>query len=414
MTLSKKLFFSFFAALVIAVASFVLVIRSSMVEGFHHYIGANDQRELKALARTLANFYQQNGSWDAVRREGPLRVVPPMARPPGGPGNQPPPFRRPPPRLPSNAASGNDSNALNRLPMALPRMMPRLTLLDASGNAVWGPPPGPNWVKQPIDLDGKNIGELYLRPEERLGNELERQFLAQQEKALLITGAIILLLSALAAWWLSGHLLAPIRSLLQGHQALRRGEYGHRLAANSHDELGQLVKDFNELAQTLEQTEKLRRQWVADMSHELRTPLAVLRAELESIQDGIYPLDMQRIHLLHQDVLQLSKLVQDLHELALSDLGALNYRKESLDLGRLLSQVCAGFEARCQQQKLALTHRISGNAPFEGDPARLSQLFHNLLENSIRYTDAAGTITVSLKPSGKGYIVVIEDSITTM
>lgn len=402
LTLSRKLFLAFSAALAVAVASFALVSYLSVASGFRHYVGANERRELNALAETLGHYYQQASSWDAIRREGPLSAVPPMAPPPqrGAREGQRRPMRY------------GVSRALSDLPISMPRLMPRLALLDRNGNAVWGPPPGPDWVSEPVTADGTVVGQLFLRPREQLGNELQRQFLAQQKLALLITGGIILLLSGVAAWALSSNLLAPVRNLLSGHKALRRGEYGHRLEVRGKDELSQLLSDFNELAKTLEQTEKIRRQWVADISHELRTPLAILRAELESIQDKVYPLDMQRIHLLHQDVLQLTALVEDLQELALSDIGALTYRKEPLDLRKLLGQICDSFQTRCRKRGLALGTDWNNldSVPIEGDAGRLSQLFHNLLENSIRYTDKGGRVEVMMRKLSHHWEVTIQDS----
>ena len=113
---------------------------------------------------------------------------------------------------------------------------------------------------------------------------------------------------------------------------LASGKYAVRIPVSSSDELGQLARDFNAMALTLEKNEKARRQWVADISHELRTPLAVLRGEIEALLDGIRNTTPEAIRSLHVETLRLHRLVEDLYQLALSDLGALTYRKEDLDL----------------------------------------------------------------------------------
>ena len=104
-----------------------------------------------------------------------------------------------------------------------------------------------------------------------------------------------------------------------------------RAPAGANDELGCLGRDLNTLAETLEANEQARRRWVADISHELRTPLSLLRAELEALQDGLRPMDRTAVDALHGDALRLKRLVDDLHDLSLTDLGAQSYRKVELD-----------------------------------------------------------------------------------
>ncbi|HEY6009101.1 MAG TPA: ATP-binding protein, partial [Geobacteraceae bacterium] len=164
------------------------------------------------------------------------------------------------------------------------------------------------------------------------------------------------------------------------------------------DELGRLAEDFNSLAMTLEQNEKARRQWVADISHELRTPLAVLRGEIEALQDGVRQANPETIHSLHGEVLRLGRLVDDLYQLSLSDVGALTYRKEELDLTELLDEALAAFGPEFTQKGITLTAHIprDGRAVVFGDPARLHQLFANLLDNALKYTDSGGELIIRL------------------
>ncbi len=81
--------------------------------------------------------------------------------------------------------------------------------------------------------------------------------------------------------------MKPIKRLLEGTNRLANGDFATRVPESGRDELGQLAKDFNHLASTLEKNEQMRRDYMADISHELRTPLSVLRGELEAVQDGV-------------------------------------------------------------------------------------------------------------------------------
>jgi len=204
--------------------------------------------------------------------------------------------------------------------------------------------------------------------------------------------------------------LKPVKDVAQGAHALTRGRFDIRLEPHSKDELGQLAMDFNALAEALQRNELLRRQGMADISHELRTPLALLRGEIEAMQDGIRPFDQFQLGKLHGSIMQLNRLVDDLYELALTDAGALSYRKESLNLAAIL-QLCAdSAQHRINQSSLTLHQDIPEQLTVFGDARRLRQVVDNLLKNSRRYTDPGGEIQISAWQTNRYVHFKIEDS----
>lgn len=175
--------------------------------------------------------------------------------------------------------------------------------------------------------------------------------------------------------------------------------------------LDQLARDFNQLAQALDNNERARRDFMADVSHELRTPLAVLRAELEALQDGIRPMTRESLTSLHQEVGQLGKLIEDLYDLSLTDVGALAYRRAPIDLSVVLQSTLAGMHTRIAAAGLTLqAHGITAPLHVDGDERRLQQLLSNLLENALRYTDAGGQLRVQCARRAHLVEIVIEDS----
>jgi two-component system sensor histidine kinase BaeS len=192
---------------------------------------------------------------------------------------------------------------------------------------------------------------------------------------------------------------------------LTSGDYGLRLPVHGHDELGQLSEDFNTLALTLEQNRRARQQWIADISHELRTPLSILQGELESVQDGIRPLNTESLDSLHSEVVHLNALVNDLHELSLTDMGALVYEKKQVNISDILEQSFDMHQQMAKKHNLRLTLRVDTPNPDKrilmlGDPNRLQQLFDNLLQNSCRYTDEGGEVQVYVKENGNNNVVI--------
>jgi len=190
------------------------------------------------------------------------------------------------------------------------------------------------------------------------------------------------------------------------------GKYATRVPVSSSNELGQLARDFNAMALTLEKHEKERRQWVADISHELRTPVAVLRGEIEALLDGVRSITPETIRSLHAEALRLGRLVDDLYQLSLSDIGALTYRKENLDLGKTLRDSMESFRAEFGRKGIAISANLLRETGFTvfADRERLNQLFANLFENSLRYTDAGGKLVIDLFLSEGRVVLEFQDS----
>ncbi|PLL20542.1 two-component system sensor histidine kinase BaeA, partial [Klebsiella michiganensis] len=218
------------------------------------------------------------------------------------------------------------------------------------------------------------------------------------------------LLAALATFPLARGLLAPVKRLVEGTHRLAAGDFSTRVAATSSDELGRLAKDFNQLASTLERNQQMHRDLMADISHELRTPLAVLRGELEAIQDGIRKFTPDSIASLQAEVATLTKLVDDLHQLSMSDEGALSYRKTPVNIINLLEVAAGAFRERFASRGLSIGVSLPESATIFGDRDRLMQLFNNLLENSLRYTDSGGGLQINASQSGDILVLDFADS----
>jgi two-component system sensor histidine kinase BaeS len=236
-------------------------------------------------------------------------------------------------------------------------------------------------------------------------------FLEQLRDSLWWIVAFAVAFSALAATLLARHFRRPIQDLAGGAAMLAEGRFDVRLPAARSDELGELARHFNTLAQQLGSLEGARRQWVADTSHELRTPLAVLRAQLEAIQDGVRTAGPESVDAMLRQVLALNKLIDELYALARADVGALDIKPQPLDLWQLACGQARTFEARLQAAGLALD---IGAAPpraiAAADPDRMRQVLDNLLENSLRYTAPGGRVALSAVADGAHLSVYLDDS----
>jgi two-component system sensor histidine kinase BaeS len=210
---------------------------------------------------------------------------------------------------------------------------------------------------------------------------------------------------------LARSLTRPLQRIAHALHDLSVGRYSERLAFQSNDEIGRLAGDFNELARTLEQHRIMRRTFMADISHELRTPLMVLRGLVEAIQDGVRHASQATLSLLASEIATMNKLVNDLYELSLSEIGALAYRKSDVDVSEVLRRSLDAFRERIAARGLLIKAIIPPHsAVIEADEARLQQLFHNVLENAVRYTDPGGAVHVQLGADERGLSIDFEDS----
>lgn len=412
--ITAKLFLAILGVTLTVVVLMALAVQVTFRSDFLDYVRDRERERIESLAEELADYYRAARSWQALERAPHWRRMlresrwhdreeedddddghrghgrggdrhhedddgPPMARGGGG-----------------MAGSSRFGPAL----------------LDAAHRRVAGPEI-PEAVAEltPIRVGGETVGWLAFRPARRITDRLALRFQQQQLHAAWMTALVVVVLAAAVSLLLARGFLAPVRRLARGTQALTAGRFDTRVHETRRDELGRLARDFNRLAETLERNERLRRAFMADMSHELRTPLAVLRAELEAMEDGVRPLTREALSGLQGSVATLSKLVDDLYELSLADAGALNYRMAPLDLAALVAETGEQWRTRLEAAGLALTLDVPP-APVRvnADRGRLGQLLGNLLQNSLSYTDRGGQVRLVLAAGGGEAVLRVEDT----
>ena len=231
-----------------------------------------------------------------------------------------------------------------------------------------------------------------------------------------VGGAVLsVLLASLIAWYLARPLSAVSKAArqvaggdLSARALLNAGEQrglGHRPG----DEALRLVDDFNVMAASLERLEAERKATAATIAHELRTPLAVLQARLAALRDGVFALDLREVGLLEQQTDQLARLVEDLRTLSLADAGRLALTSGPCDLSALVGNVVTASEPQAAEKGVRLETALTP-ATVQGDAGRLRQVVTNLLDNALRFTPAAGSVTLLLKTDGSGATLVVQDT----
>lgn len=404
MGVTHRVFLSILLATLLAVLCIFLIMQWSINRGFLQYLSALDQGRLEYLAEKLGESYADYGGWDFLRRHPRHWIMRLMAERPNDDltsdhlrelrqGNDVPPFQAP--------MGGRQG----------PRL--RFVILDEDRKPIFGnPAETEDLTFRAIVRNGRAVGYVGVLSPRHFLSPPQLEFLKQQKSALILAALGMVLVVVIISLPLATHLVRPIKAMAEATRSLASGNYLVRVPVSSNDELGRLARDFNAMALTLERNEKARRQWVADISHELRTPLSVLRGEIEALLEGIRPTTPDAIRSLHAETLRLHRLVDDLYQLALSDLGTTTYRKEDLNLGQVLRDSIEPYHTECDRKGITLTTEIpqGSECTLFADPERLQQLFSNLLDNSLKYTDAGGKLLVRLVCREGRAEIDVEDS----
>ena len=427
--------------------------RWNLGDGFERYTSAAELARLDGTVSNIEAEYARHGNWDFVRAapeqawrrlsrpqlEGSpdgRRPERPAGLPPGLPpdfpsGVQQPPFgpeQGPGPAAPGEsppAAAGQPPNSgplgtpprqgqpSARPPFDVLRVVPRLALVDAAGKWLAGnAAAGGVGAARPIVYQGTVVGQLTLQTTPSSGRELDAAFLASQTESMLLAGLAALGFSLLAAWLLARHLLAPISDLARAARQIAGGALDTRIQVRSEDELGQLAADFNDMAERLGRVEESRRAWISESSHELRTPLAVLRAEIEAMQDGVRTPNAATLARLHKQVQQLTKLVDDLRLTLDREPAEGAMERELLAPVAVLEEAIETFRERYAAANIRLdsSRLVDEGWWLRGDAGRLLQVFGNLLENSLRYTQAGGQLRIGARASKQQLLIEFDDS----
>jgi len=439
LTIQRKVFLATFALATIMAGVLTLVMRWNLGQGFERYTTAAEFARLDWMVSNIETEYAAHGNWDFVRaapEEVWLRLSHPNPaagldpapaapdenrppppwdnRPPRPDGGYPPPrpdeSYPPPPLRPPPPRQGPPGNGR---PLDALRIGPRLALLDNDGKRLAGNASGvAAAAEKAILYQGKAVGRLTLQAAPSSVQQLDAAFLASQTHNMLLAGLAALGCSLLAAWLLARHLLAPIRDLTAGARKVSGGALDAQIQVRSDDELGELSATFNEMAGRLARLEESRRAWISETSHELRTPLAVLRAEIEAMQDGVRTPDAATLSRLHKQVLQLSTLVDDLRLTLEREPGGADMEHALVAPIGVLEDCIASFRDRYQAAAIEIDtlHLTDAGWHVRGDTGRLTQVFGNLLENTLRYTHAGGRLSISAQADNKSLLLQFDDT----
>lgn len=263
------------------------------------------------------------------------------------------------------------------------------------------PPGSGSSVRASVVVGGEEVGVAELRfPAGRLP-AAERQVRDALSRSILLAALLAALLAGAVALFVSRRITRPLVTLQRAAQAVERGDLrartGRFAATAAPGELGELARAFDRMAAALARQDRLRRVLVADIAHELRTPVTILRGSCEELVDGLAEPTPARIVSLHDEVLRLGRLVDDLETLSAAEAAGLQLQRRPVDLAEVTADAVDLLRPQYEAAGVELTADLT-SVRVDGDPTRLHQVVGNLLTNAAKFTPAGGRVAVTVAP----------------
>lgn len=357
-----------FAGVGIAAAAITAILVNVLFGSrFTGYLEGQQRQVQRELVGALVDAYQSAGGWDTER----LRSLDGLALTEGG----------------------------------------TMRLLDAAGATVWNPSAGPAGrmasihrammgnpplgppTELPIRVDDVVVGTAIVRVPVVGVLPEDVAFRSSVNRTLLFGGLAAAIVALSLGFVLARRATAPARELTRAARALASGDHAERVDFDAKDELGEMARAFNAMADTIEKEDELRRSFASEVAHELRTPLAILQTQVEGMQDGVVAADDAALESLHEETLRLSRLVADLETLASAEAAGFSLRKQEVHLGALLQDIATEFRGAYTAEDVALETSVD-DAIVDVDPMRMRQVVSNLLSNALKFTPPGGSVRI--------------------
>jgi two-component system sensor histidine kinase BaeS len=380
MKVRNKLVLAFGALIVFMGSVFFSIAHGYIGNLFRQYANAAEQANAEQWAHSLEWFYLQNGlSWDGVSQYifGILQ-------------------ERPGRNLGFDHLILYDENHHAMVQVGTPS--------DTAS--------GQHMTEVPITVAGQVVGAVAISDRVARGSPVEQNVLHSMTIAAVWGTIITSLLALIVGAWLARIFTNPLRSMIATMRRIQDGDLQARIHIKSKDEFGEVAATFNEMTDRLWRTEEARRHLVADVAHELRTPLTIMQGQLELIQQGVKPAEPATLLPIQDEVMRLTRLVQDLHQLSLAEVGNLPLNKAPTDVVELVERVVDNFQIEAEERQIQLLFEsaVEHTAILQIDPDRMTQVFVNLLGNALRYTPSGGRVVVRVERADKDIRVSVADS----
>jgi len=300
-------------------------------------------------------------------------------------------------------------------------------LKDMSGNTIWSSNSGEMmsgmegievsdstlvFRNYPMEHGGKVIGSIDVgRPKSIIASIEDMRFLGTINIVFAVAFVFSVIIAIISSSRIAKRFLKPIYKIRENVDLIEGGRYKavKEVETNTY-ELHEMSKSINDLAERLEKQELLRRRMTSDMAHELRTPLATIQSHIEAFIDGVWEPDVERLAIVHDEIIHLTKLIKELSDLSIIENDEIKINKSEMNLSRFMSNIVESFEPLIMGKNITINKEIHENIMVLGDKDHFNRILINILSNAYKYTNEGGQISVALKENHKTVEIIIEDT----
>ena len=254
--------------------------------------------------------------------------------------------------------------------------------------------------------DGSVIGGVFVTARQIRVSSAMQSILVTY----LFCGVAVLLIACVVLYFITYQITKPLYEMARAAKSYAKGDFSQRITVAPEGELGALATTFNQMADGLNRLETMRREFIADVSHELRTPMTTIGGFIDGIIDGTIPEESREKYLLlvSAEVRRLSRMVNNLLDVARIQSGEISYQMVPFDLTEVAHRVLLTMEDRIEDEKIQLTLDLPEKAAYViGDHDAIYRVIYNLLDNAVKFTPAGGEIVASMRQQdGKVYFSV--------
>jgi two-component system, OmpR family, sensor histidine kinase BaeS len=262
----------------------------------------------------------------------------------------------------------------------------------------------------PIVVQGRRVGTVQVGLTASGLGAADNVLRTALLRAIAGTAGLAALLALIAGLGVARRITRPVNRLITVTRAMARGDRSARAGkVSGPGELRELAAAFDQMADTLDREDKIRRDLVASVAHELRTPVAVLQAGHEALLDGVIEATPDELGSLRDEVLRLARMVDDLQTMAAADAAGLQLTRAHHDLAGIATAAADSLSRQFEAASVTLDRELA-STPVVADERWLHQVVTNLLGNALKFTPADGRVTVRTRQDGADAVLTVSDT----
>lgn len=272
--------------------------------------------------------------------------------------------------------------------------------------------PGENRSKD-VYLKGEKVFTIYwkdINSENQIDSRLYNYFKNNVYKAIIFSALIVIFIVTILSFILSKKISDPLIKIKNAALDVSQGNYKQNIKIKGNDELSELSTAFNLMSKKLFKLEEIRKESASDLAHELRTPLTTIKGYLEAIEDGKLKANSENIKEMQEEAERMTDLIEKLNEFAEAQNKIFNFKKENINLTKLLNRVIKQQKKIIEQKSINLKIDLADNLNFRGDKNSLIQIFTNVIENAVKYNKKNGKIIIKSQKNKKTIKISIKDT----